>query len=341
MSGIENYAIENYAIENNPLLNIVDTLIKGHVITRTGLKKSTASCRQWQLTYILLCLYAKNNVNFIQLISNYYNNCFYQQTHECQNATDLMQPHINYIKHAIDYITKDENSYENPLYNIIVLNMFVPDYISPVNEGKSFLLSLPVEDIFTNYCLCIYIDPTSGVNFGNILHYFTLIYDNTVNKWYLNSSYGSDFVCIPQQTQELDIEDFNRFCQGYDSDPEFYVKFITDYFLLDGILTWRSKDDYEEDRSLRFKPIEPAQGIVHETNVYTQNMSNSYFRVGYIPEYENLCLSVLQSRSTGGNHINSIKKKRKSKTHKKRKSKTHKKRKCKTHKKRKTRRGRK
>jgi hypothetical protein len=336
MSGIEIYAIENY-----PLLNILDTLIKDHVITRTGAKKSTASCRQWQLTYILLCLYAKNNDNFIQLISDYYNNCIYQQTHTCQLANNNLITHINYIKHAIDYITTYENPYENPLYNIIVRNMFVPDYISPVNNINSLLFSN--EKKFTNYCLCIYIDPTSGVNFGNILHYFTLIYDtmNEPPRWYLNSSYGSDFVCIPQQTQELNIEQFNLFCQGYNSNPELYEEFIKTYFLPNGITTWWSKDVYEEDPSLRFKPIDPSQGIVHETNVYTQNMYNSYFRVGYIPEYENLCLSVLQSRPTGGNHSNLIKKKRKCKTHKKRKCKTHKKCKCKTHKKRKTRRGRK
>jgi len=119
-----------------------------------------------------------------------------------------------------------------------------------------------------NNYMCIYIE---GLEYS-ILHYFTIIYTKN-GDYYLNSSYASEYVCVPQYTSLITIEQLNRFVGALYTDEEYVSEFFHKYFLKGNI----------------FKPSLKVKEIEFITrNIYRDNIC-----CGIIPDYDALIKSVL------------------------------------------------
>ena len=137
-----------------------------------------------------------------------------------------------------------------------------------------------------NTYMCIYIDHVQM----SIIHYFTVI-----NGMYLNSSYCSDYVCVPQYTTRLVRSEFVRFVNALNTpgnDENYIGEFYKKYFLSGNLGV---ACDYDGDPSLRFKKWSPNEGNVREIACITQNMYRSKIRCGIMINYEELVSQSLQS----------------------------------------------
>jgi hypothetical protein len=246
----------------NHKLNICeDKIIK----TRNQLLRSTSSCRLWQFKLCVLNYYLKRYNDEI------FNNSLIDEIFNKNIIDEMCKIIQNFISSTIN-----QNTY-SILHKIIINNM-------PINiDDIESINYLPNNGMNTQmYYMCIY---NPEVEIGSILHFFTII---RYNKYYfLNSSYGSDYVCVPQTTEELDISEFNEFCNDLISKNDRLVRFVTKYFLKGNLRRRYNNNTIEEiDPSLKSKWISPEEGIEKETSVIMSPYSN--LSVGLIQDYENM-----------------------------------------------------
>jgi hypothetical protein len=135
---------------------------------------------------------------------------------------------------------------------------------------------------------------------GLIQHFFTLIKKG--DQYFINSSYGSDYVCIPQSTKAITPEDFAEFCNvANDISDEgarhFFNNFVHDYFLSGGVqqrLVMDDKDDLTSETKKKYHrwlPIE--EGKQKEIELYSSITNN--FTVSLIRGYKNDIQSIIAS----------------------------------------------
>lgn len=141
-------------------------------------------------------------------------------------------------------------------------------------------------ELGNNY-MCIYIDGCPST----ILHYFTVI--KTIdNNYYLNSAYKSDYVCVPQYTTVLKLNELNRFVEALNSDEKYTEQFFKKFFL-EGNLSAYSDE-------LKFVHINADEGNEKEIAVYTENKYRNRLRCGIITKYNTLiqlCISAYYTRN--------------------------------------------
>lgn len=241
------------------ILNYIDICHDQIIKTKDQLIRSTSSCRMWQFKYMLLNVFDRLNNNIIT-----------------KNIDRLIENPSIFIKicNIMDSFLSDINK-KNILYQIIVynrnLNIYpINDIIELENDGNEI----------QNYCMCIY---NPEIDIGSIIHFFTII--RKKNIYYINSSYGSDNVCVPQYTKRLNKLEFNNFCKDLPNKDIAINNFYQKYFL-EGNLKMRYNNNLIEnvDPSLKSKWIEPSNGINREIQLLLQ--SNSEFKVGLILNYE-------------------------------------------------------
>jgi len=210
----------------------------------------------------------------------------------------------------------------NSLSRIIHFNHAEEDNIIPINSY----------DIITNngsetqnYYMCIY---NTILGTGSILHFFTII--RVGDNYYLNSSYGSDFVCVPQYTTELDMAEFYGFCESLmnKTNTENINYFFQKYFLKGNMQRRYNNNTTDEIPSLKSKWMDVDKGAQSEIDYYLVPTNN--YSVGLLPNYNELIHSLIENHSKrGGKRKNrkSNKKTNKKKTNKKKtnKKKTNKK----------------
>lgn len=242
-------------------------------ITRSEFSKQTASCRVWQL--VSMVMEARCTPSLIQYINSY---C------KSQNMSKPVKKVLSEISKLIDTII----TLKTPLYRIILENIPLPFDgtmgIQPIQAIEQ-LECQPAK----YYPMCIYIDTASH---GGILHYFTIVFDGTT--YFLLSSYGSDYVHVPQYITPLNPALFNDFCvliqvpfderASHERYTSVVTEFVTTYFLSNGVRKRHDEDTVEENPKLKSKWIEPEKGMMAELDVFLKHPST--FSVGYIRGYD-------------------------------------------------------
>ena len=273
-------------------LNICENKI---IRTRNQFIRSTSSCRVWQLKYSVIYYYFMN---------------FGLDETRITEMCNIISLFIN------------NSDINNSLSRIIHFNHAEEDNIIPINSY----------DIITNngsetqnYYMCIY---NTILGTGSILHFFTII--RVGDNYYLNSSYGSDFVCVPQYTTELDMAEFYGFCESLmnKTNTENINYFFQKYFLKGNMQRRYNNNTTDEIPSLKSKWMDVDKGAQSEIDYYLVPTNN--YSVGLLPNYNELIHSLIENHSKrGGKRKNrkSNKKTNKKKTNKKKtnKKKTNKK----------------
>lgn len=185
--------------------------------------KTSHGCLHTQFIYVCLCLL--DDINLIQIMNLQKNKNFIDDT-------------INNISLKISKIYQNILEYSRNIIPMINNSTFkyLISPISNVNNLYYYEDKVYSKDNSKIIPMCIYINSDSDDQLYNIIHYFTLlIVDNII---YINSSYGSDDICIPNITLEIDINYLNTvldlfYQETYDST---YKKnnlenFIKTYFL--------------------------------------------------------------------------------------------------------------
>lgn len=275
----------------NQYINLLKSCEDSDIIkTRSQINKLSVACRLWQLQYCMLYLIYKLNISLLdnpKFLNKYCENYKYIIT--LQNPITILNDLIlnnNLISPGIEFRTYRQ--YGNELFNY-------------GNREK-------------NYFCCIYgIDKRNNTYLANgIFHYFTLILNDDNKKkfkFYITSSYGSDHVCIPYQINKLNnFNDIFLFAESLkyihnDSDIEIkqksieiFTNFMIKYFLSGGIKKKYGEDDIEENPSLRYKMIQPKEGLIRELEFYINN-DILEFDIAVITNYENLVKSSILERS--------------------------------------------
>jgi hypothetical protein len=198
---------------------------------------------------------------------------------------------------------------DNILHRLIFFNE--PINVIPVNS----IIDLHKTHLDTQiYYMCIY---NSAIEIGSILHFFTII--RVKDKYYLNSSYGSDYVCVPQYTQLLVLEEFNNFCIDLPGKSPNLINFYTKYFLKYNLQKRYNNNTIEDlDPSLKSKWISPLDGISKETKLLVE--SDNVFSVGLINNYEELIEQYIGETKLGYGYRKSPKRKSPKRKSSKRKS---------------------
>lgn len=221
----------NFFINNPDVFNkLVESMTRNTnmymtKITRSDVKKSF-SCKNTQFLLVSLCyinnpyvddfilnyhtLPKKSSTfeNIVQEIGTYYSNLFYN-----------LRPIPNPIKSAFgqfNELTELSNLYQSQ-YNLFSNK-------SVFDTGNYIICPL-----------CLYTIDTDS-NIYSIEHYFTLIHDKQTGKYYINSSYGDDKICVMNDTNEIQEDQLTTiidiFKDGMNEENyDYAVEFIKYYFL--------------------------------------------------------------------------------------------------------------
>jgi len=280
------YLLPYYFIQNNNIVNeILYNLFSNEIMSRTKITAFTTSCKFTQLRYMILFIYEKIiNNSIIEIYNNRYTN------------------NINYSNLLNDIaliINKIMSLKDVPEYKIIIANEIYPSYINnqliPAENYNTFYNYVqsknPLNNIYTNVCLCIYKFFESSFY---IIHYFTIIIENNNGNlnFYINSAYGSDNVCIPQYTTQININELNAFFNVFnniDSNRNEFNYLFSKYFGKGGLPQVYSQDQIDENKKLKFSTISPQQGLQEEISSFSNNV-----KIGIINNYDDYIINIMK-----------------------------------------------
>ena len=235
-------------------MNICDEFI---IRSRNQVIRSTSSCRFWQFRLGIINYYIKNYSLFFE------------------NESLIMD-----LCNIVNSFIYDSHHINTPLYNIVVYNQ--PLNVTPIYS---------IKDLYSNYSI---IQPFyMGIYDPNniIIHFFTII--RLGETYYLNSSYGSEFVCVPQYTLELHIEEFNTFCYNLANKIPDFQTFYEKYFLKNNMKVRYNSNNIDIDKTLKSKYILEEEGISKEIKLIFESKNNYY--VGLINNYETNIESLIEN----------------------------------------------
>jgi hypothetical protein len=235
--------------------DVIYTHISRNIASKCGTvtrsNEGPIACKISQFVYIL-----------VALLKNYYHSLYF-------NASINVHKFCNIYKKIL---IKDSPSYNfsvlnNPLgfnYDIITDDNF--DRLFNVGENAIFTLGL-VNTANNN---------KKEYPHGVINHYFIIICKD--RTYYLISSYGSDYVCVPQTEMELDLVEFKNCVDAFNEPPSSELRqtiirnFIMKYWLNDGRTVYLQ----DEDNSKKYTKILPEEGSLLETALYTESAAHKY-----------------------------------------------------------------
>jgi hypothetical protein len=295
--------------------------------TRAQTEISTSSCRMWQLILAILDNLDEYCVKTYGYgVKDIITRGYGSREYGSREYYDLLI-NINFILEKIK---------RNPLLNsLIYLNQPVDGYVENYDPRTTELQ-------YGNNYMCIYIDRVDN----SILHYFTVI-RTPEEEYYLNSSYGSDYVCVNQYTTLMEPNEFIRFIDAlnnHETDERYIEDFFNKFFLANNVGKFYTKDDWSEDFKKRFKKMLPVEGNKKEVDVLAMNLYRTQIKCGIINNYKELIINIIYEdeeqaskpvpMETGGGRIykkRTIKRSHKSKSKKIRAIKSKKIRKTKRH----------
>jgi len=308
---------------NTPCVDETVAYLKKSVQTRNSLERQTSSCKLWQLRLMLLYQFGRDSDLFSKLLLF----CDPQSFSVTQMHHDTYAP-LQHIQKVIEYITTNNRTPERKytyLYSLIGLNS--PIVTPPMTQINS-IDQLPMIP-YVLYPLCLYVNKPIDqpeLAFGMIAHFFTVFRDET--DYYLNSSYGSDYVCIPQQTITFLPADFTELCVILGKEPVSRTKkdiadlthLLTIFFLKNGMRKRVNSNTVEEYPAHFPEWITPDQGRNKEIEqIYIVNKYS--YSVGWMQAYDTELDKVIRAtKQQGGNRKRKtqMKRKRNNKTKKRR-----------------------
>ena len=154
--------------------------------TRSQLKMISSGCRYWQLVIgVLFTLQRQGGYNLVTILE------------ESEETNPSYNTLVDRCKDIIVNITSENNHDFYDFFFNHDPNSLVEEYTdaTQIIEGINYF--------------CIY---DTIENEYIISHYFMII--KRGEQYYLSSSYGSDFVCVPYSTSILNISDFLTFVEA-------------------------------------------------------------------------------------------------------------------------------
>lgn len=287
-----------------PCINKIVAFLSEGVKTRNAFQRQTSSCKFWQLRLMLLYLFGRESNLFSKLLSFCDKQGFGQtamnlETHAPLQQIKAMIAHIN--RHI--YTPDRKPTY---LYSLVGLNS---PMVTPPMKTIYSMEDLPMVP-YVLYPLCLYVNkPVSDLQsaIGMIAHFFTVFRDET--HYYLNSSYGSDYVCIPQQTVTFLPADFTALCallgkepvNRTEQDTAILTQLLSAFFLKGGMRKRVNSDTVEEYPALLPEWIMPDQGRKKEMEqIYTVNRYS--YSVGWMTAYETELHNVFTAMQQQGGY---------------------------------------
>lgn len=255
--------------------------------TRASLRTITRGCRFWQLFFALIWQSIKTNKNVLSLLCmknglgnrneplSRNSNQTYQDLYEdliarCRNTVDAIYENRHSEIHKLIYGTQVRMCPERNAYDAC---------IKPYNES----LHQMIKETEGIYYLCIYIERPNGMN--TISHYFTVIHVD--GKYYITSSYGSEYVHVPYQVIELDLEEMKQLYEllkDYRNHKDQITDFYMKYFLKGTIPPYYTEEQIESNPSLKGKRV--VKGEFEEMkDVYDEQQLGTTIHIGILDGY--------------------------------------------------------
>jgi hypothetical protein len=248
--------------------------------TRSQLKMISSGCRYWQLVIgVLFTLQRQEGYNLVTILE------------ESEETNPSYNTLVDRCKDIIVNITSENNHDFYDFFFNHDPNSLVEEYTDATHI---------VEGI--NY-LCIY-DYDTIENEYIISHYFMII--KRGEQYYLSSSYGSDFVCVPYSTSILNISDFLTFVEALGGISQLIsneekaahwtiIQHFYNTYFLKGNLPVRINQYLRDNNPSMFKKIKGTrlkQGPEIEFKNVFKNKDTRYF-IGIVPRYEKKIKSAI------------------------------------------------
>lgn len=209
-----------FPISHPDIFNRLITITNHYTETHMTRRMSTTShgCSNTQFIYICFCILGFN-INFNR-----------KSMREIETLLNNYANKISIVKQIII------NSHRHLRNKVAMFNSVVDeDIITKINGINDVSINsftcYKYEDLYI-IPLCMYFNNESDpVTY--IAHYFTLIIDKRNNNCYINSSYGSDEICVLSSTKQIDMNKINRIITkiNQDSFDRECEEFIREYFL--------------------------------------------------------------------------------------------------------------
>lgn len=238
-------------------------------VTRGSALDATVGCRWWQMMYAILVL-LPYPLSTLLVWSKGINASSEWKTY--QEMVEIVQAIVSQI----------ESYYWTPLYSILYKNKVIECDKNHSGEPCLRIMNKSFVDSATDgrYYVCTY--------WGDLIgHYFVL--ERRHPTWYISSSYGSAWVRVPVQTQEVPEQELRDWLEAiYENDGknqengevrDIIERFYIRYFLEGNLFTRYSENEPKSRRGL----IVPREiGIKKEV----KTSLNGPLRVGYIESME-------------------------------------------------------
>jgi hypothetical protein len=286
-----------------------DVLFESPLTTRYQLQKTSSGCKFWQLFIaMLIIIQSKNAFSLISILAT--------------NRPKNSNKNYKTIRPYYDILTNTCRGIYANIQRIPDFNALFNNIVSSTNPLLQNFTNSEQFKYGTNY-FCVY-NESSFSNERLVSHYFTIVILN--GQYWLTSSYGSDFVCVPAYTSLLDIERFYAFIKAlYDINNEenwsLIQEFYHHYFFQGNIPVQLSEDLHEFYGKELFKNVKGPRLIAGpniEMKHSLERGQQNQFRVGIIPAYEAVIDSIYGFVMSPPNPSSGGKIKRKSKKTRKR-----------------------
>jgi hypothetical protein len=196
-----------------------------------------------------------------------------------EGATDpLYEKTVTVVKQVIHAI---ERSPYSALYQLLYRGKVLTCEEKEEKENVPCIREMNVAFLDTaqdgHYYSCLYHSN------GNIGHYFVLIRQD--GRWYLSSSYGSEWVRVPLRTQEVPVEDLRMALEAIENKNDTALEpFFRRYFLDGGLRMLYSDSQYEATPALKGKVIPHELGVRRELDIVLT--SGHTLHMGFIEHME-------------------------------------------------------
>jgi hypothetical protein len=253
--------------------------------TRLSSRISTKGCKYWQLILSILNILQKTYSESHLSIQNILLKGSSLNNPEYSKLSDLVKKIYNTIIYdqSSDFYQFFYNNDGNKLVNEFTK-------VSQLQEGINYL--------------CLY-DQNKESDHKHISHYFTILRSN--DKYYLTSSYGSEFVCVPYNTLELNITELNNVIEGLNiinsnktnTKSLLIIKSFYDKYFFQGNIPITISNDLMNEYSSFLKYLKIGSKLIKgpsiEFNYIYKNISNYTYHIGIIPEYESKVESYINT----------------------------------------------
>lgn len=247
--------------------------------TRYNINRAGSSCRVWQMIFCILNNLNERGYGINEMIECYAGG-YYSQ------GNDVFIHKYDYIIGLLIYIYNNARQHEI-LYDLVYSNQPMPDVVQVFNGD---ITTLPVGN---NY-MCIYTDGLAN----SINHYFNII-KVSEDEYYLNSSYGSDWVCVPPYTTQITPDEFSQFFLAFNvnnrSNNEIVAKFYNKFFLTGNLGRYVDEDTVEAYPERWSETIKPNMGNTSQIQEIIDSHNRNNYRIGLMPNYCDYVGEVISS----------------------------------------------